>query len=298
MVLPCAELLADVPVAAALAGAGDDQITHAGQAGEGVTVAADRLAELATSPAAPGPSPSRGCCPRCRASRPSRRRWRRRSSAHRRSRRRPRRRSCRSENAWCGTAFPVGGQVLIGHGEHRGGGVAVGDLARDVRARPGCPPGVRAAPRRRSGSCARFVPCSRPFTSDTTGTHGRSSLASCSSTPRKPCDGTPMTTTSAQSAASLKSVVARRVSDSVDLVAEVLRVAVVVVDVGGRLLRAHPLQRRSAPRADGCDGGSPGAATEDDDLGFALSRCHGISVLPTCAVSLAVEKLRGSRSRR
>ena len=59
-----------------------------------------------------------------------------------------------------------------------------------------------------------LVPCSRPFTSDTTGTHGRSSLASCSSTPRNPCDGTPITMTSAQSAASEKSVVACRVGDS------------------------------------------------------------------------------------
>jgi hypothetical protein len=47
-----------------------------------------------------------------------------------------------------------------------------------------------------------------------------------------------MTTTSAQLAASAKSVVARSVSDSstVDLVAEVARVAVVLVDVGGGVL--------------------------------------------------------------
>src|SRR5215475_16184942 len=57
-----------------------------------------------------------------------------------------------------------------------------------------------------------LVPCSRPFTRDTTGTHGRSSLASSVSTPRKPCDGTPITTTSAQLAASEKSVVASNVS--------------------------------------------------------------------------------------
>ncbi len=54
-----------------------------------------------------------------------------------------------------------------------------------------------------------LVPCSSPFTRETTGTHGRSSLASSFSTPRKPCDGTPMTSTSAQFAASAKSVVAR-----------------------------------------------------------------------------------------
>ena len=34
--LALSELLADVPVAAALAGAGDDQVAHAGQAREGV----------------------------------------------------------------------------------------------------------------------------------------------------------------------------------------------------------------------------------------------------------------------
>src|SRR6201999_426355 len=53
-----------------------------------------------------------------------------------------------------------------------------------------------------------------PFTNDTTGTHGRSSLASSVSTERKPCDGTPITTTSAQLAASEKSVVASSVSAS------------------------------------------------------------------------------------
>ena len=59
-----------------------------------------------------------------------------------------------------------------------------------------------------------LVPCSRPLTRLTTGTHGRSSLLSSPSTPRKPCEGTPMTITSAQCAASAKSFVARRVSGS------------------------------------------------------------------------------------
>src|SRR5246127_1528526 len=59
-----------------------------------------------------------------------------------------------------------------------------------------------------------LVPCSRPLTSDTTGTHGRNSAASSVSTPRNPCDGTPITTTSAHCAASAKSEVARRLSDS------------------------------------------------------------------------------------
>src|ERR1700747_3039887 len=44
--LACAELLADMAVAAALAGARDDEIAHAGQPGEGVAVTARRLAEL------------------------------------------------------------------------------------------------------------------------------------------------------------------------------------------------------------------------------------------------------------
>ena len=56
-----------------------------------------------------------------------------------------------------------------------------------------------------------LVPCSSPLTSDTTGTHGLSSLASSSSTLRNPCDGTPITITSAVLAASEKSVVARSV---------------------------------------------------------------------------------------
>src|SRR6185312_16158597 len=57
-----------------------------------------------------------------------------------------------------------------------------------------------------------LVPCSSPLTSETTGTQGRNSLLSSVSTPRKPCEGTPITTTSAQLAASAKSVVARNVS--------------------------------------------------------------------------------------
>ncbi len=118
--------------------------------------------------------------------------------------------------------------------------------------RPGFRPDARAAPRRRSGSSRRLVPCSRPFTSETTGTHGRSSpCASSSSTPRNPCEGTPITMTSALCAASEKSVVARSASGSADLLAEIPRVAVVVVDVLGGVLRPHPLQRRRASRADG-----------------------------------------------
>src|ERR1700751_4167133 len=41
-----AELLADMPVAAALTGARDDEIADASQPGEGVTVPAGRFAEL------------------------------------------------------------------------------------------------------------------------------------------------------------------------------------------------------------------------------------------------------------
>src|ERR1700757_270039 len=49
-----AELLADMAVTAALAGAGDDQIAHAGQPGEGVAVAARRLAHLGHLAHGPG----------------------------------------------------------------------------------------------------------------------------------------------------------------------------------------------------------------------------------------------------
>jgi len=59
-----------------------------------------------------------------------------------------------------------------------------------------------------------------------------------------------MTTTSAQLAASAKSVVARRVFAQQNVVAEVAGVAVMLVDVVGSLLRAHPLQRRSPACAD------------------------------------------------
>src|SRR5277367_255106 len=44
--LACTELLANMPVAAALAGACDDEIAHTGQPGEGVAVTTRRLAEL------------------------------------------------------------------------------------------------------------------------------------------------------------------------------------------------------------------------------------------------------------
>ncbi len=60
-----------------------------------------------------------------------------------------------------------------------------------------------------------------------------------------------------------------------DLVAQVPGVAVAVIDVGSGFLRTHPLQRRPAAGADGGDGGSPRSASEDDDFGIALHRCHG-----------------------
>ncbi len=42
-----------------------------------------------------------------------------------------------------------------------------------------------------------WVPCSSPFVRLTIGTHGRTYGAACSSTSRKPCDGTAITSTSA-----------------------------------------------------------------------------------------------------
>src|SRR5690349_13522165 len=59
------------------------------------------------------------------------------------------------------------------------------------------------------------------------------------------------------------------------LVAQIPRVAVILVDVVGGLVRAHPLQRRAPPRADRGHRGAPRASTEDDDVRFALRWCHG-----------------------
>ena len=55
----------------------------------------------------------------------------------------------------------------------------------------------------------------------------------------------------------------------------------VLVDVVGGLLGAHPLQRRPTPGADGRDGGAPRSSAEDDDVGLTLSRCHTSPSSPT-----------------
>jgi hypothetical protein len=55
----------------------------------------------------------------------------------------------------------------------------------------------------------RRVPTSRPFAREITGTHGRRYGFTASSAPRKPCDGTPITSRSAWRTASSRSAVAR-----------------------------------------------------------------------------------------
>ena len=87
--------------------------------------------------------------------------------------------------------------MLVRHREHSGGGIAPRRPRARCSARPGFRPDGRAAPRRRSGSSGSSCPARDPSPGDTTGTHGRSSFASWVSTARKPCDGTPMTMTSA-----------------------------------------------------------------------------------------------------
>src|SRR5882757_7839433 len=58
------------------------------------------------------------------------------------------------------------------------------------------------------------VPCSSPLTRLTTGIHGRTYGAACSSASRKPCDGTPMISTSASLTTRSMSEVARSPSVS------------------------------------------------------------------------------------
>ena len=55
-----------------------------------------------------------------------------------------------------------------------------------------------------------LVSCSRPLARLSTGTHGRTHGASSVRVARKPCDGTPMTTTSAERTACSRSAVASR----------------------------------------------------------------------------------------
>ena len=75
-------------------------------------------------------------------------------------------------------------------------------------------------------------------------------------------------------------MVAFSVSASSTSLPRYLLVAVLLVDVVGGLLRAHPLQRRPAPGADGRHGGAPGASTEDDDVGLALRTGFQIRLFP------------------
>ncbi len=79
----------------------------------------------------------------------------------------------------------------------------------------------------------------------------------------------------ARARADVLTQIEKRVVGQRDVVAEVPRVAVVGVDVVDGLRRAHPLQCRPAAGTDGRDGGPPGATTENDDLRFAVIRCHG-----------------------
>lgn len=58
------------------------------------------------------------------------------------------------------------------------------------------------------------------------------------------------------------------------VVAQVPRIAVMLVDVVGGLLRAHPLQRRTSACAVRRHGGSPGTTAKDNDFGFAHLGCH------------------------
>jgi len=82
--------------------------------------------------------------------------------------------------------------------------------------------GPDSAPATRPGSTSRMtsvirysVPASNPLVRLTTGIQWGTWGAACSSTARKPCDGTPTTSTSAFDTASSRSLVARRLSGSV-----------------------------------------------------------------------------------
>ncbi len=130
-----AELLADVTVAAALAGAGDDQITHSRQAREGVAVPAHRLAELGHL--AHRSSDHHGAGVLADAER----------IAHAdRDRIDVLQRAghldadhivggVRTKALGAEQLCERGREMLVRHRQHRGGGVPVGDLACDVRPR-------------------------------------------------------------------------------------------------------------------------------------------------------------------
>ncbi len=67
-----------------------------------------------------------------------------------------------AETAGAEQLCQVGGQVLVGHGQHGGGGVPFGDHAGEVAARQDAGRDARAAPRRRPGSSAGWCPARGP----------------------------------------------------------------------------------------------------------------------------------------
>ena len=127
-------MFADVAVAAALAGAGDDEVAHAGQAGERLALAAHRLAELRHLVDGAGHHQGAGVLADAQR------------VAHADGDRvdvLQRTRHLDADDVVGGVCAEtlgaeqvcqIGGQVLVGHGEHGGGGVPVGDLAGDVGA--------------------------------------------------------------------------------------------------------------------------------------------------------------------
>ena len=128
-----AQLFADVAVAAALAGAGDDEVAHACQARERVALAAHGLAEFGHLPHRAGHHQGAGVLADAqRVAHPDG------DGVHVLERTR----HLDADDVVGGVGAKtlgaeqlceVGRQVLVGHRQHRGGGVALGDLAGDVR---------------------------------------------------------------------------------------------------------------------------------------------------------------------
>ena len=90
----------------------------------------------------------------------------------------------------------------------------------------------------------RWVPCSSPLASDSTGVPARDAIPTArSSTVRKPCDGTAMITSAAPVTASSSDAVAR--SDvGQDDAGEIVGVLVGTVDASGQRGAARPQHRR------------------------------------------------------
>ena len=269
-----AELLTDVAVAAALAGAGDDQIAHARQPGEGVPVPAERFTHLGHLPHRTGHHHRSRVLPDAQ----------RIAHAHGDRVHVLQRAGHLDADDVVGGVGPepfgaeqpaeVSGQMGIGHGQHRRCGVTLGDLTGDVG--PGQDSGRVTGQHLVDDLAHPVVGALLEALDQRHHRHPRAQFAGqlgqhvAESVGRHPHDddvgafgGFGEVGGGAQGVRQF------------DLVAEVLRIAVVLVDVVGGLLRAHPLQRRAAPGADGGHGGAPGSAPEDDDFGFALCRCHG-----------------------